>query len=437
MDILSTIFYFIVTIGILVFVHEFGHFIAAKLTGMRVDRFSIGFPPRAFGKKIGDTDYCVSWIPLGGYVKIAGMVDESMDTDFINREPQPWEFRSKPLWARVFVISAGVIMNVLLAVAIFWSINYVQGKYLRATTEVGYVMPGSVAEKVGFQRGDRIISIDGQAVTHWEVIETLLDASADSRDLVIEIERSGVRQAVVLPASALPDPSERFGILPAHTVAMVGSVEPGKPADQLGLQPRDIVVSLNGIAIFDQSQVVEIVRASAAREIEVVWKHDDEIRRGTTIPTEEGRIGITVGSVYVGPTLHVEYSFFGALPAGLKDIVQTTGLFYRSIVHLITGKATFAQSFGGPIKIAQIATQSAESGLISFLAFMAILSMSLAILNILPFPVLDGGHLVIMLFEAILRREIPYRVKIAIQQIGFVIIIVFMAFVLYNDIVNF
>src|SRR5512136_2637880 len=134
MDFFPTLFYFLVVIGILVLVHELGHFLAAKLCGMRVDRFSIGFPPRAFGKQFGETDYCVSWIPIGGYVKIAGMIDESFDTEFLQSEPQPWEFRAKPIWQKVIVLSAGVIMNILLAIAIFWGINVVQGKTVRDTT---------------------------------------------------------------------------------------------------------------------------------------------------------------------------------------------------------------------------------------------------------------------------------------------------------------
>lgn len=438
MEILTTIFYFVITIGILVFVHEFGHFIAAKLVGMRVDRFSIGFPPRAFGKKIGDTDYCISWLPLGGYVKIAGMIDESMDTEFLKSEPQPWEFRAKPLWARVLVISAGVIMNILLAVAIFWGINYAQGKYLRATTEVGYVIPGSAAEKVGLQAGDVIRAVNGQPTTHWDEVQSLIYVENVGRDITLDIERASSFRQVFLPLGSVPDiTSERFGILPAHTVAMIGSVEAGKPADLLGLRPRDILISINGTPVFNDNQVIEIIRANRDKEVTIVWKRGEEILQGTTMPNEEGRIGITIGSVYMGPTRHVQYSLLGALPEGLKDIVNASALFYKSIVQLITGKTSFSQSFGGPIKIAQIATQSAEGGITSFLAFMALLSMSLAILNIMPFPALDGGHLLVMLIEAVFRREIPHRAKLAIQQAGFVILLAFMAFVIYNDIVNF
>src|SRR5690242_395748 len=160
MQVLNMFLYTGIVLGVLVFIHELGHFLAAKLTGMRVDRFSIGFPPRAFGRKIGETDYCISWIPLGGYVKIAGMVDESMDTDFADRPPEPWEFRSKPMAARMFVICAGVIMNVLLAVVIFWTIHYVRGSVIQETTGVGYVVAGSAAEKGGLLAGDSIYAVN-------------------------------------------------------------------------------------------------------------------------------------------------------------------------------------------------------------------------------------------------------------------------------------
>ncbi len=438
MELFNTIFYFVITIGILVFVHEFGHFLAAKLTGMRVERFSIGFPPRAFGKKVGDTDYCVSWIPIGGYVKIAGMIDESFDTEFLQCEPQPWEFRAKPLWARVAVISAGVIMNILLAIAIFCGINYSQGKSLRETTEIGYVIPESAAERAGLRAGDKFLSVDGKLVTHWDEIPAVIYLENVGHDVTLEIERGGHRQILELPKRSISDvASERFGILPAHTIAVIGNVEPGKPADKLGLRPRDIILSLNGISIFNATQVIQIIRTNSSKEIAVAWKRGEELFRGTTVPNDEGRIGITVESRYIGPTKHIQYTILGALPEGIKDIVQASALFYKSILHLVTGKASFAQSFGGPIKIAQIATQSAEVGLTSFLAFMALLSMSLAILNIVPFPALDGGHLMMMLVEGIIGREIPQKVKLVIQQAGFAILLAFMAFVIYNDIVNF
>ncbi len=246
MDILSTIFYFVITIGILVFVHEFGHFAAAKLTGMRVDRFSIGFPPRAFGKKIGDTDYCVSWIPIGGYVKIAGMIDESFDTDFLKSGPRPWEFRAKPMWARMFVISAGVAMNILLAILIFWGINFIYGKALRQTTEVGHVVKGSTAERADIRPGDRIISINAKRVTHWDEILSLAYVENLGSDLTIEVERDGGLEGLRVARSSIPDPSmEEFGVLPRYVAIVIQGVEPGRPADVLGLQPGDTIIALS------------------------------------------------------------------------------------------------------------------------------------------------------------------------------------------------
>ncbi|PLX28923.1 MAG: RIP metalloprotease RseP, partial [Ignavibacteria bacterium] len=169
-QILSQIFYFVIIIGVLVLIHELGHFLAAKAFGMRVERFSIGFPPRAFGKQIGDTDYCVSWLPIGGYVKISGMIDESMDTEHLEKAPEPWEFRAKPVWQRIIVITAGVIMNVLLAIAIFWGLNLSQGVQHHKVTTIGMVQENSIAAKYGLQSGDEITAINGEEMSTWEGI---------------------------------------------------------------------------------------------------------------------------------------------------------------------------------------------------------------------------------------------------------------------------
>ena len=226
MPVLNNIFYFVITIGILVFVHELGHFLAAKFFGMRVDRFSIGFPPRAFGRKIGETDYCVSWIPIGGYVKIAGMIDESFDTDFADQEPQPWEFRSKPIWQRMIVISAGVTMNILLAVAIFWGIIYTQGKITRPVTEIGHVTSESPAAKAGLKAGDKILAINGHDVNRWEEIESLIYAETLGQDLTMDFTRKNESITLFIRRSDLPDiADERFGILPAGVVPVVSRVE--------------------------------------------------------------------------------------------------------------------------------------------------------------------------------------------------------------------
>jgi regulator of sigma E protease len=439
MQFLETLFYFVVTLGVLVFVHEFGHFLAAKLCGMRVDRFSLGFPPRAFGKQIGDTDYCVSWLPLGGYVKIAGMIDESFDTEHLSRAPEPWEFRSKPIWQRMVVICAGVLMNLLLAVVIFWGITYVQGRTVRDTTVIGNVVNGSPAAAAGLRSGDRPLQINGRPVRYWDDIFQSLYVDEMGKDITMVVLRNGMKVKLSIPRSAIPDPDvQSFGMASRYTELVIQTVEPGKPADMIGLRPHDVLLSLNGISVeFNDKKVSEMVRSSAGKPLQIEWRRGNEVMSGTAVPTAEGRIGISFGLAYTGPVTKVRFSFLGALPEGIADIVSYTKLSAQQIWQIISGKRAFSQSVGGPLRIAQLATQSAELGVVAYLGFMAFLSISLAVLNIIPFPALDGGHLFFLIYEWIFRREIPVKIRLGLQRIGFAILLAFMAFVVYNDIVNF
>ncbi len=432
------IFYTGVTLGVLVFVHELGHFLAAKLCGMRVDRFSIGFPPRAFGKKIGDTDYCVSWLPLGGYVKIAGMVDESMDTEFANHDPEPWEFRAKPAWQRLIVLSAGVIMNLILAVVIFWNIHFISGKDVMATTQIGYVAEGSAAEKAGLVAGDRILSVNGSAVTQWEELQNELYIENLGSDITITLDRTGEQKTVSISAKDMPGiAAGLLGITPGQSIPIVTGVESSMPAASLGLKSADTLVSIDQVPIKSSQQVISYIKGHAGRSLTLAWKRGAETLSGSTTVTKEGRIGISMGSVYVGPMKHVSYGIFQALVEGVKEVGKAVRLFYLTIANLFAGKTSVKDSFGGPVAIAQFATESARLGLQVFLWFMAQLSITLAIMNILPIPALDGGHIMMVLIEKAARREIPFRVKIAIQQAGFVLLVAFMAFVIYNDFTRF
>jgi len=438
MHIFETALYFIIVLGVLVFVHELGHFLAAKLFGMRVERFSIGFPPRAFGKQIGETDYCVSWIPIGGYVKIAGMIDESFDTAFLQSEPQPWEFRAKPIWQRIIVLSAGVIMNILLAITIFWGINVVQGKTVRDTTRIGYVQEGSAGSAAGIQVGDSIIAINGAVVATWE--DLLGDVFIESMigDVTLSVLRNGQPVSLVILKGSLPetDPGA-LGISPAKPGIRVTSVESGNPADSVGIKPGDVIVRLAGKQVSSDSTMIRIVRAHAMVPLAVEWKRGDSLMSATVIPTAQGRIGISFDPLFGLSVRRVQYSFFEALPQAVKDVVDYTSLTVEQIWNVITRKTEFSQSVGGPIRIAQLATQTAELGILPFLWFMAVLSISLAFLNILPFPALDGGHILILLIEGAMGRELPVKVKLGIQRAGFFLLIAFMVFVLYNDIMKF
>jgi regulator of sigma E protease len=438
MQFLETVLYFVVTLGVLVFVHELGHFLAAKLSGMRVDRFSIGFPPRAFGKQIGETDYCVSWIPIGGYVKIAGMIDESFDAEFVSNEVKEWEFRAKPLWQKLFVLSAGVIMNIVLAVGIFWGINYVQGKTVRETTVLGYVASGSPAATSGLCAGDKVLRVNNTPVADWDQFLGDLFIESMANDVTLTVLRNGQEIAITIPRAAIPETNPAaIGLLPDGTDIMVSNVEQGKPADRVGLKPLDVLVSLNDEPVKSDKNVIDIIRAHADKPLAIEWNRGNEKMSGTVVPTTEGRIGISFTMRYNGPIRRVDYSIFQAFPQAVSDIASISVLFIQQIGQIISGHAALSQSVGGPIRIAQMATQTAELGLPTYLGFMALLSVSLAILNILPFPALDGGHIVVLLIEAIIRREIPVSVKMWIQRIGFTLLLAFMAFVVYNDIMHF
>ena len=438
MEILSTIFYFIVTLGILVFIHELGHFLAAKLFGMRVDTFSLGFPPRAFGKQIGETDYCISWIPIGGYVKIAGMIDESFDTEYLEQEPQPWEYRSKPIWQRMIVISAGVIMNVLLAVAIFWGINYTQGKTVWDTTEIGYVVRDSQAEKAGLMRGDKILTINNQPMSNWEDIRNHVYLENFGNEIVFSLLRNGQRIEVKASEELLKGLNESsFGIGPSHTETYLEAVDAGKPAAAAGLKRGDILVSLDSIPLPSGLRVTEIVKSHAGKPLAIEWRRGDTLMNAIATPSEKGLIGVQLGERYVGPMTKTEYSALQALTLGFKNAYNVIDLTIKGVSRIFVGKASFSESVAGPIRIAKIASQAAEVGIGTYLIMMAFLSMSLAFLNILPIPALDGGHLLFLVVEGIIGRELPVKLKLVVQRAGFILLICFMAFALFNDIRSF
>jgi len=438
MAFLETVFYFVVTLGVLVFVHELGHFLAAKFCGMRVERFSIGFPPRAFGKQFGETDYCISWIPIGGYVKISGMIDESFDTEHLQHPPEPWEFRAKPIWQRMVVISAGVIMNLLLAVMIFWGVNYLNGKLLHETTRIGAIVQNSPADQMGLRAGDSVLVINGTRIKHWDELLSNIYIESMGSDLQVVVLRDNAEVILDLPRTEIPEPTEvDFGILPPYTVVFIQQVEPGKPAAALGMEPGDVLVALDSVPVAYGQSVIALVEAHKEKPLLIAWTRNGARMQGTTTPSAEGRIGVSLGMRYTGPERHLSYSLLEALPVGISNLVSVIVPSVQQIWLMITGEVSITKNVGGPIKIAQFATQSAELGITTYLGFMALLSISLAVLNILPIPALDGGHLLFLVYEAIFRREAPVKLRIYLQKAGFALLLAFMAFVVYNDIANF
>ena len=447
------IIYFAITIGILVFVHEFGHFIAAKACGMRAEVFAIGFGKRLFGwNKIsgfsfgdlpkdfdgqGHTDYRLSLLPLGGYVKISGMVDESFDTEFANKEPQPYEFRARPTWQKIIVITAGVLMNLLLALLVFWGTNFFHGKEITNTTMIGYVLPNSAADSLGFKADDKILSINNKLVHNWDQVKTEIYLNSIGQNLKFKVEREGKVLTIAVLRSKVPsDDSNQTFLIPAGVKPAVSEVLPKSPASVAGIKPYDILLKLNNIPLYSREQTTKIITSHKNVNMPlIVLRGKDTVNIAVT-PGADGMIGVGLVDAFTGPVIYETYGFFQSFYYGWQDVVKITDLTFSLAGKVIGGKVAFGKVFGGPVKIAQFAVRSADNGILSFIYFLAMLSLSLAIINILPFPVLDGGHLVMIIIEGVTKREIPIKVKIAIQNVGFVILMLLMAFIIYNDIIN-
>lgn len=482
LEILSYIFWVVLAITILVFVHEMGHFLTAKLFKMRVDRFSVGFPPKIFGKRIGETEYVIGATPLGGYVKIAGMVDESMDTGFIESEPQPWEFRAKPVWQRIVVITAGVVFNVILAAVIFAGLKMTYGEtYIPAeNVEHVYVAPGSIAYEMGLRTGDRIVAVSGKRLEEYDQLETLESLLADP--MTITVVRGGEEQTFTGP----PDIFTQLNRAENHSLgispwpSLIGDVVAGSPAAGAGLQAGDRIVRIGDTPVAFWDEMTELIMASEGEPIVLQWARPDSlvasevvfpagaagdsvaagpaaatgpvvvgregdayIYQATAAPRPEGDrfvLGIqrATGELLArefGPR-HRDYGVGAALASGVADTWFNVRAVVTSLTRVFTGRENFRENVGGPIMIARVTKQAAEAGAPVFWNIVAMLSITLAIINILPIPALDGGHLVFLLYEGITRREPSLKVRMVMQQVGMILLLAFMTFLIFNDILR-
>ncbi len=350
---LYTILAVLIVIGGVVIAHELGHFVFAKLTGMRVEVFSIGFPPKIISKKIGETEYQLSAIPLGGYVKVSGVIDESFDTTAAESN-EPWTFAGKKTWQKLLFIAGGVIFNVLFAFVIFSGLTMHEGIY---------------------------------------------------------------------------EPVDK---------PIVESVAPGLPADSLGIKPGDIILAINGTAVESWSSMTELIHSHPYDSILIKWQSGGTIYEKKVKPAAnkilKGSELVEVGLIGISPTMnHRPAKFFESLDNGMQNTWYWLKITVISLKMLITGEESI-KNIGGPIFIAQLAGETAKFGFGSLLNLMAIISLNLALINILPVPAFDGGHLLITLIEAIKRRPLSVNAKVRIQQIGIAIILILTVLVLFNDI---
>lgn len=440
-NLLSTIGIFIAALFILVLVHELGHFLAAKLFGMRVERFSIGFPPRVFGKQIGDTDYCISATPLGGYVKISGMIDESMDTEQLAEEPKSWEYRSKPVWQRIIVIVAGVVFNMILAVFIYAGIlmTYGEANIPVANIKGIYVEQGSLPDQLGFVSGDKPVGVNGKSVTYFN--ELLSPAEITRGDVSYTVIRDGQEVVISIPSDFMDrlNKERSFIELTQALPPVVGSVVAGSSADKAGLAQGDTIQEVDGQVIGFWSELTTIIRASeGSLDFSITRAGVDTVIAVTPNPDTK-TIGIsTINAADYFGAVFTSHGLFASFGRGATQTWDTTVGILNGFGRMFSGDISVRENLGGPIAIANYTKEATDGGgWLGFWNITALLSITLAIMNLLPIPVLDGGHLVFLIYEGITRREPSVKVRMALQQIGFIMIIGLMIFVTFNDIVRF
>jgi len=426
----TTLLSFAFVLGVLVFVHELGHFLAAKRVGIRVLKFQLGFNPTIVSFRRGDTEYGIGALPLGGYVKMAG------DSPEDERTGKPDEFLSKSKWERFQVLIMGPVMNILLAL-VLTSIVLYQGAEVPAFEEeapvVGSTLPDSPAAKVGIVAGDRIVSVADHRVDTWEQLLVAI-GSRPNREINLELLHAG--QLVTKKITpTVPKEQSRFevgdiGVLP-NVHPHIPSLVPGDPADKAGLKPGDVVVSIDDEPIVFSSNLREAIAKRAGKPMAVAILRGGVPQTITVTPAKRGENG-WIGVTIQDETKHIKPGVIEAIGMSFRKNIEFAGMIGQTVWGLIT-RETSPKQLMGPVAIAQMSGESASLGWVALFSFMAMISLNLGLVNLLPIPVLDGGHIFIMALEGIARRDFSVKEKEKMLLAGFVVILMLMVTVIYND----
>lgn len=424
---MTTILAFVFVLGVLVLVHELGHFWMARRHGVRVLTFSLGFGPKLLTIRRGGTDYCISAIPLGGYVKMAG---ENADDA---RSGRPDEFLSKTKWQRFQILIMGPVMNILLALVVMTVVLY-QGAevpaYEQAPPIVGSVTPGSPAARAGILPGDRIVSIEGREVPTWERVFMQVMPRA-GREIEVVIERQGERRVLGI----VPDAHTRFemgdiGVLP-EMHPQIRAVTPGSPAQKAGLRAGDTILAVNGEPA-PRDKLVKRINESAGVELVLTIRRDGRTLDVPVTPARQGSVGLIGVQLSPFEVRIVEPGPLQAVRMSVERNLEWSTLIFQTLAGLLTAQ-TSPRQLMGPVGIAQLSGGAAEAGWVALFSLMAMISLNLGILNLLPIPVLDGGHIFIMAVEGLARRDFSVRVKEKMLLAGFLVLVMLMVTVIYND----
>jgi regulator of sigma E protease len=439
-----------VVLGVIVFVHELGHFLAAKLFGVRVETFSLGFGKRLLGVTWGGTDYRISLLPVGGYVKMAG--ENPMDQP----SGKPDEFLSKPRWQRFVIAIAGPVMNAVLAVGLLIPVymrRYARDPVVDHAAVVAAVEPGSPGTAAGMEPRDRIVNIDGTRNPTWEAVYLKAAVSVDHA-LAVTLDRGGkLIHTQLTPRSDGPDNPPVLGLAPEEP-ARFGSISPGSPAQKAGVAPGDRVLAVNGHPVLYPGDVIALIqeaepgRAATAlgtvgKPVRLEVRHNGRTRTVEAEPTL--RVNPTVagsprqwmiGAAFVSDVSYVRLPFMQALQHSLEDNKRYSMVILDLVGKLVSHHASI-QNLQGPVGIASVTGEAARAPtLLPLFSVTSLISLNLGILNLLPIPVLDGGMILFLFIEGILRHDISLRFKERVYQVGFAFLLILMTVVVYNDIVR-
>jgi regulator of sigma E protease len=430
MVIAQNLLWLLVLIGVMILVHELGHYCAARFFDVRIEVFSFGFGPRLFGIRRGETDFRFSAILFGGFVKMAG---DQPGEEAIN---DPRAFLAKPRWQRLIIAFSGPAMNIVLAVAILtglFMVKYPKAPDVRAV--IGHVFPDSAAAQAGLREGDRIVRIDDKENPTWEDV-AVKELSGANQPLQLKIEREGKQ----FWTTVTPKLDERSGVGYAgwreQGEIEIASVTAGTPAEKAGLERGDILSSANGHPIRSQFRLQEIIRVGGGKPVEIQYLRQGQPGAVTVQPvfaTAEGSARWMIG-VYLQPRLIViQLSFPEALRESVRHNLRNAGLMYELLRGLVEQRMS-PKTLEGPIGIARLSGEAAREGPFAFFGLLAIVSLQLAIFNLLPIPILDGGVILLLLVEMLMRRDLSLAIKEVVFKLGFVFLMAVMLFALYNDI---
>ena len=430
-----SLFYFVIVIGFMVLIHEFGHYAVAKLLGVRVEQFAIGFGKRLFGFRKGDTDYRINALPFGGYVKMSG--ENPMD----ERSGDPREFMSHSRWHRFLIAIAGPVMNILLAIVLLtgvYMVHYEHPAYLDQPAVVGWVEHGSPAEKQGVKPGDRIIQIDGVQNPTWEQVEVKQLLSAN-QPLAFTVQRGDQDiRGTLVPVSVTSSGAGFAGWTPYEPV-VIGDVEAGMPAAKAGLKPGDKIVSLDGKPVPSIQAMIDSLQQAKGRPEQLQVERNGQTLTLNVTPVLADTPGASEKHYRLGfansyQTKVTKLPLPEAFSHSLEDNKRYSLILLELVGKLIQHKASL-KTMSGPIGIAQQAGEAAQQkGWTPLLGLCAAISLNLGIFNLLPIPIMDGGVILLLFIESLMRRDISLRIKERIYQAAFVFLILFAAMVIYNDI---